>query len=67
MKDPAGLNVVGLILLYTGLFGFIASALTMIFRGFTKEGKPVAKPLLLAFFATLGFFCCFIAGLILAG
>lgn len=67
MKDPAGLNVVGLILLYIGLFGFIASALAMIFKGFTREGKAVKRPLLLTFFATLGFFSCFIAGLILAG
>ena len=65
MKDAAGLSVLGLVVLYHGFFGFISSALVMIFKGFTKEGEPVFPPLLYAFLSSLFFFSVFIAGFIL--
>lgn len=65
MKDPAGLSVFGLVVMYSGFFGFIGCALLFIFKGFQEDGKPLIRSAVLYFFLTLFFFSVWIAGLML--
>ena len=61
--DPAGLRISGLILMYTGFFGFLGSAILFIFKGFDKEGKTNLKRAITWLGVTFAFFILWIVGL----
>lgn len=62
--DPAGLSIKGLIIMYTGFFGYIGFTLLFIFKGFDAEGKPILKNALTFLGLIFVFFFLWIIGLI---
>jgi hypothetical protein len=63
--DSAGLSIKGLIIMYTGFFGYIGSVLLFIFKGFDDEGNPKLKQAIFWFVSIFIFFILWITGLVL--